>query len=234
MTLLNSDPAIVKSLRGDLIQHFIQFSLVHKIYSFGSFARDAWDSWSDIDLLLITTRNPTLRELIDNLSSYRPIAYRSNFATQLDPAGGYLLGVFFEGSSVFHNLDLNFMTIDDHITSQHLSRFGKLELLYQNAERTLEFATPPNSQDDDIPLTDYEQQVEYGIHWVKKAAKGVLRGRTEIDVLLQASIKLDQLLALPYDQRSERGDVCAIGNAFLEISEDLLKNAGVMSFRNYD
>lgn len=137
--------------------------------------------------------------------------------------GGYLLGVLFMGGSVFHNLDLNFMTIEQHTISENLERFGKLELHYQNSEKTIQLTASVNSQNDDLSITPYEQQLEYAIHWTKKAIKKVLRGQSTVEELHQTSTKLSQLLSIPNAQWSERGDVCKVANVFLEIAEELLK-----------
>lgn len=223
LTTLQPDPKELEILRDDLIGHFSQFELVHKVYSFGSLVRADWDSWSDIDLLLITSRNPTLKELLATLSSYRSLLHRSNFAIQEQPVGGYLLGVLFMGSSVFHNLDLNFMTIKQHTVPQNLEKFGKLELLYQNVEKPIQTMPNVNGQNDDLLLTPHEQEIEYAIHWTKKAIKKVLRGQSSVEELYQTSTKLNQLLSTPNELWSERGDVCKVANAFLEIAGELLK-----------
>ncbi|MCP5094890.1 MAG: nucleotidyltransferase domain-containing protein [Chloroflexi bacterium] len=211
-------------LRDRLVQHLAQFALIQKIYTFGSFARADWDAWSDIDLLLIASRNPTMSELLDNLSSFQILMHRSNFAAQVQPAGGFLLGVLFDGESIFHNLDLNFMTMTQHSTFQNLERFGKLELLYENTEKAIPSTFDVERQYDDYSLVQHEQQLEYAIHWTKKAVKRVLRGDTETEELHQTSANLGQLLSTPNEQWSARGDVCKVAQTFFNIAKELLEN----------
>ncbi|KAA3664523.1 MAG: nucleotidyltransferase domain-containing protein [Chloroflexi bacterium] len=219
---LQPDANRLESLLKEIVYQFSQNDVIHKIFAFGSFARGDWDCWSDLDLLVITFQNLTLAQWLSLVSSYKPILHRSNFVPQVEPAGGFLLGITFEGESVFHKLDLNFMTVDEHLHIENLDRFGKLKLLYESLELLQPVASVAFEPELEAPLERQEQQIEHAVHWTHKAIKAVMRGQPSHDKLATCASKLAEFAEQAKDISSKRGDISAIANFYLKIADKIL------------
>ena len=125
-------------------------TFVQRVLVFGSFARGEADRWSDIDLLVVTANRMQFWQVFTTLARHRTILWRSRFVPQCDPSGGYVLGIVFEGESVFHNVDLNFMTLAEYHMPDALNRFGTMKEVY--AAETLN----SNTDDGTLPTTEAE------------------------------------------------------------------------------
>ena len=154
---------------------FLDFACVDKVFGFGSWSRGQWDRWSDIDILLIVKGEVShYGRLFTALSEFKPILYHGTLTPYVEPAGGNLLGIVFRDESVFHWLDLNFLTHEDYRVQANLERFGPLrELASTNAS--------PNGSLP--PAVDYprqmlsadelvvEQSIFSQLFWTRKAVK---------------------------------------------------------------
>lgn len=197
-------------------------SCVQRVLVFGSFAREQSDRWSDIDILVVTTNRGQFREVFSGLAEYKPIVWRGRFVPQVQPFGGNILGIVFDGESVFHNVDLNFMTLAEYHKPDALNRFGVLKELYASA-------APISAADNrDIPTAEPEHSDNWRIfeafHFTKKAIKQILRGAAAYDELHQRSDQLRRILNdYAPDVKTPFGKIGWLAHEYLAMAETLLQ-----------
>lgn len=174
---------------------FAPLDNVLRIAVFGSLARGDSDRWSDVDMLVVTAHRAGFRATFDHLCQHKTVRYHAPFTPQVDPCGGRVLGIVFEDESVFHCLDLNFLTAAEYRSAGALDRFGALRQLYHTPDTNTK--TDGDESDDlageiEAPL---ETQISTAIHFTKKNIKKILRGGDAADDLrtwserLQAAIQ---------------------------------------------
>jgi predicted nucleotidyltransferase len=141
MTLANlvyPDQNALARLLKELTEFFAQFPSVNRIFILGSMARGNWDRWSDIDLLIVTQAGFEQQwQIFDSLRQFKPILHHHPFIS-VEPSGGFVPGIVFEKESVFHILDLNFMTFTEFQSPQALDRFGPIRNLFAAEGNVLE------------------------------------------------------------------------------------------------
>lgn len=109
----------------ELSEFFTQFSCVNRIFCLGSMARGDWDRWSDIDMLVVTQAGFEQQwQIFDKLRQFKPILHHHAFVS-MEPAGGFIPGIAFENESVFHMLDLNFISLTEYQSPQALESCQK-------------------------------------------------------------------------------------------------------------
>lgn len=225
MTLANlvyPDQNALARLLKELTEFFAQFPSVNRIFIFGSMARGNWDRWSDIDLLIVTRASSAQQwEIFDSLCQSKPILHHHAFIA-MKPSGGFVPGIVFEDESVFHMLDLNFVSLAQYQSPQALARFGKFRELFTAGEDCLELERengtcfkPPIENPD-------EQRIGAGIHWTKKAVKKSLRGSDNIDELVTTSAHLKEImLDFPEDKTMPGGNICHLARQYIKIADFL-------------
>lgn len=192
--LIYPDQNALTRLLKELTEFFTQFPTVKQIYTFGSMARGDWDRWSDIDLLIVTrSGSEQQRQLFNKLARHKPILHHHPFVL-MEPSGGFVPGIVFENESVFHILDLNFMSLAECQSSQALARFGKLRELFVAGEGYLELESENSAWPKPQIDNPDEQRIGAGIHWTKKAIKKILRGSDSIDELTTTSTRLKEIM----------------------------------------
>jgi predicted nucleotidyltransferase len=225
--LIYPDQNALPRLLKELTEFFAQFPGVSRIFTFGSMARGDWDRWSDIDLLIVTrSGSGQQRQLFDKLARHKPILHHHPFVS-MEPSGGFVPGIVFKYESVFHILDLNFMSLAEYQSPQALARFGKLRELFTAGEDYLEFegenSAWPKPQIDDPD----EQRIGAGIHWTKKAIKKILRSSGSIDELTTTSTRLKEImLDFPEDKLMPGGNICHLAREYIKIADFLSDTPG--------
>jgi hypothetical protein len=139
----------------------------------------------------------------------------------MEPSGGFIPGIVFEDESLFHILDLNFISLAEYQSPQAWERFGMLRELYSSPEDHLE-SNAVSSQKPEIENPD-ERHIGAGIHWTKKAIKKVLRGSGNSDELAATSTRLKKImLDYPEDIRTPGGNIYLLARRYIEIADFLL------------
>jgi len=218
------DPAGNLRLKDALCDLLATVSFVQRVILFGSFAQERADRWSDIDLLVVTINRLQFWELLTLLVQHKPIVWRGLFVPQYPPSGGNVLGIVFEGESVFHNVDLNFMTLAEYHTPDALTRFGTAKEVYATA------APVSNVDDGVISMAEVQhpdnRRIFEGLHFTKKAIKRILRGQSAHDELRQRSDQLRHILNdYPPDVESPYGKIGWLAHQYLAMAETLLTDS---------
>ena len=214
--------ALIRLLK-ELTDFFAQSSAVNRIFAFGSMARGDWDRWSDIDLLIVTQSGPGQQwQLFNKLTQNKPILHRHPFIA-MEPSGGFVPGIVFEDESVFHMLDLNFISLAEYRSFQALERFGELRELFIAGEDHLELESENSTSFKPEIANPDEQRIGAGIHWTKKAIKNSLRGSGNIDELAITTQRLKEImLDFPEDKPVPGGNICCLAQQYIEIADFLL------------
>ncbi len=144
-------------------QYFARFPFVNRVLVFGSLARGEGDRWSDVDILVVTAGGSTQHwRLFAGLRQRKPILHHYIFTPRVEPVGGNVLGIVFRDESVFHNLDLNFMSSSEFLLPDALERFGYVKELYVADRRH-----PVSGKDVPYPevvIDPDERRIGLGIH----------------------------------------------------------------------
>ena len=222
-------------LMQETTDHFASYPFVNHVLLFGSFARGESDRWSDVDMLVVTNGGTSQQwQLFDGLRQHKPILHHHIFTPHAEPAGGNVLGIVFKNESVFHNLDLNFMSLTQFSLQNSLDRFGPTKKLYASNSHNMSFPrrrestnlasldTHPHTHDMLVISSD-ETRIGMGIHWTKKAIKRVLRGDGNIDELIKAFARLKEIMQdSPKDMPTSRGNICRVARTYIKIADQVL------------
>jgi predicted nucleotidyltransferase len=224
--LVYPDPERLPVLMSEIQYLLTQLVFVRHIFVFGSFARGSFDQWSDIDMIVVAETRQQFKAAFDHLDRHKPTLHHSPFVPLTEPCGGYILGNVFADESVFHCLDLNFLTLAEYQSAKALDRFGQLKVLYENPHAFV----PAESVDDEIlsiPETEAEKRISIAQHFTKKAIKKLLRKTGTRDELVQWS---NQLKMVRHDHPdgliSVNGDVGWLADRYIEIADFLLEKQG--------
>lgn len=200
-----------------------QLPFISHIYVFGSLARREADRWSDIDMLVVTQTHQQFWDAWQHLHSAKPILHHHPFS-EVEPIGGHVLGNVFIGESVFHCLDLNFLTTEEHQTHGVGERFGHLEMVYYNLD-DLPLASTQDRRPFQQTLTSDEEKISIGIHFTKKHIKKVLRGQPAHDELQKFADGLSVLMQdYSFDYQVVGGKIGEVAEAYLWIADYILRN----------
>jgi predicted nucleotidyltransferase len=190
---LQPSPDALKRLLDDVTTALTQADYMRKSMVFGSFARGTWDRWSDIDLLVVTETRPQFLDVLKQIEAFRPILHRNHFVAHVEPAGGHVLGITFQGESVFHCIDLNLLTVQEYQNADALERFGVIKTLYTSDQPMSGEVVDENGVESEIEDTP-EARIKVAVHFTKKAVKKVLRGDSNLDDLRQRAAALQQVM----------------------------------------
>ena len=214
------NPARPHELMLELKAIFSSVIGVSRLYAFGSMARGDWDRWSDIDLLIVTAFEGQFLGVWEAFHAAKPVIHHHPFS-RAEPSGAHALGNVFEGESVFHCLDLNFLTEAEANMSSALERFGPMKELYR-------FETPAASDAlDETPfiqeLSPAEEAISFNIHFTKKNVKRLLRGHdVRAEVNKYADLLRRQMAVYPPDYRVVGGNIGYVAHTYLAIVDELL------------
>ncbi len=218
--IIQPDPTGPLRLMKEITGFFSRLDYVLYVEVFGSLARDDWDRWSDIDMIVVTDNRSQFRAAFDNLCQHKAVLYHGPFTPNVDPCGGRILGIVFENESVFHCLDLNFLTITEYQTKGSLSRFGCTRQLYSSTG-----AQAPIVDNDYLSgeIEDpVENRISTAVHFTKKNAKKVLRGGKDVAELHRWS---KQLKAAIQDVEPEsRQEIIYLARSYIKIADALIRN----------
>lgn len=210
-----------RALSDAIVKTLAALPYVHQIYLLGSLARDEADRFSDIDLLAITQTRPQFRAAFDALRSVHATIYHAPF-TPDDSTGGHALGCIFEGESIFHSLDLYFMTTGEQRAYQALDRFGDTRSVYERDGFETTITGELTVTGD--PTSDDEQTILAAMQPVREAIKARLRGDQNHAVLRQHATRLYMTMqAFPADMRTANGEIGRIAKTYVKIVRKLLK-----------
>ncbi len=224
------DPNRACQLTAELTKFFAGLPYVARILLFGSLARNTDDRWSDIDLLVVTRSTTDRRLLYNDLRKHKPMMYHHPFTPYVEPSGGNLLGTVFFDESVFHNLDLNFLSQTEYENSEALKRFGLFQELYVCESGSFGMTkgdSGTQSPTHSYPIDEAEERIEIALHWTKKAVKKFLRGTGSQEELLKTRSTLKQVLqGFPNGLSLPNGDICQLAYVYINIAEHLLASQG--------
>lgn len=220
---LQPSPDALKRLLDDATHALTQAAYVRKIMVFGSFARGTWDRWSDIDLLVVTETRPQFLDVLRRIEAFKPILHRNHFVAQIESAGGHVLGMTFQGESIFHCIDLNLLTVHEYQNDDALERFGLMKTLYTSDQPMPAGVADKTAVKSELENPD-EARIKVGVHFTKKTVKKVLRGDTNLDDLRQRAATLKQVMAAyPADLVIDGRQVGRLAHAYLDIAARLLQ-----------
>lgn len=216
-------PDALKRLFGDVTDTLTQAEYVRKIMCFGSVARGTPDRWSDIDLLVVTETRPQFLDVLRCIETVKPILHRNHFVAHMEPAGGHVLGMTFQGESVFHCIDLNLLTSQEYQTDTALKRFGVIKTLYTSDQPMTAAIVDETSVESEVE-DPHEARIKVAVHFTKKAVKKVLRGEADLEDLRQRSAALQQVMAdYPSDLMINERHIGRLAHAYLNIAARLLQ-----------
>lgn len=190
---------------------------VQRLLLFGSFARGEADDWSDIDLLAVVTHRSQFAHVFGALATQKRILYRSTFSPAVEPSGGRVLGIVFAGESVFHSVDLNFMTTAETQLPNALDRFGRMRELSTLPEVGIRVDVPEMFMAEVEPPD--EKRVADGLHFVKKHVKKILRGSgrdSTAELALWLPRLRETLVAYQREPSNPRGDIVRVAEAYYQ------------------
>jgi hypothetical protein len=222
--LLYPNPNRTEELLHDFNEILSQLSFVRRVMIFGSHARHEQDRWSDLDMIVVTNRRQDFVTVYETLCQHKPIVHHNPLTPQVEPCGGHLLGVIFEGESVFHNLDLNFLLVSEYQLPNALDRFGRIKTLYKADKQ---FETPEDEPTMISPRIENpdEIRISNALHWTKKSVKKALRQGTSLedvktrrDALKQVMDGYDEDIVLP------NGNITRIAKTYIQLADLLLNN----------
>jgi hypothetical protein len=222
--LLYPDPNRSAALLDGLSSFFSQLTFVRHIMVFGSSARYEQDRWSDLDMIVVTNQRRHFGNVYEALRQHKPIVHHNPLTPQVEPSGGHLLGVVFADESVFHNLDLNFLSLSDYQSSNALQRFGQIKIMYSAKEQPEALNDEPTSTSR---LAEHVDEIRIGntLHWTKKAVKKVLRQRGSLDDVKTCSDALKHVMdAYTEDVVLPNGNISQVARMYIEIADLLLNN----------
>lgn len=225
LNILQPSPDALKRLLDDVTHALTQAEYVRKIMCFGSFARGTWDRWSDIDLLVVTETRPQFLDVLRRIEAFRPLLHRNHFVANTEPAGGHVLGITFQGESIFHCIDLNLLTLtyEEYQTDSTLERFGLIKTLYTSDQPMSAGSVDETSVESEVEDPD-EARIKVAVHFTKKALKKVLRGEANLDDLRQRTTTLKQVMAeYPADLVINGRQVGRLAHTYLNIAARLLQ-----------
>lgn len=226
--LLYPDPQRRERLLSDLCALHSQLDCVQQIAVFGSLARGQADRWSDVDLLVITRSGPPdFWRVFSDLREQRPVLHHHVFMPQALPAGGHVLGILFDGKSVLHNVDLNFVSEAEALLAANMERFGPLRWLYtapaQSAPVAVSAGPPPEAL---LPQHPDDQRIGAALHWTKKAIKRWLRGVGPAEPVAAAAAPLRQVMQdFPEDVWLPTGNLCRAARLYLQMAAEIESGA---------
>jgi hypothetical protein len=222
LNLLEPDPDGPQRLADEITAFFSQLDFVQRVMAFGSLAGQRWDRWSDLDLIVVTASHTQYRMVFHRLCAHKPVVHHGVFTSCVEPAGGYVLGIVFEGESVFHCLDLNFLTLAEYRALGTLDRFGATRDLYVNEAGWADEADEPPQHRVALQHPD-EARIYDAIHWTKKSAKKMLRGQDTRHELRACAERLRAVMNdYPDSPLFPGGDICRLAHTYLLIADQLL------------
>lgn len=190
---------------------------------FGSLARNEWDRWSDVDLIVVTSTQAQFEEVFTRFLQWKPILHHSPLTLRAEADGAYILGNVFVDESVFHCLDLNFLSVTQVQLPAALQRFKQLQTLYSakdtpvDDERELIQSLSPPAED---PV---EKRINEAFHFTKKTLKKVLRHKATIEELQPFANHLMSVMQdYPADIVVPGGRIGHLAHTYLEMTQALL------------
>jgi predicted nucleotidyltransferase len=219
-TLLAPDPHGPERLRAEIASALAPLPSVRAISLFGSLAAGTADRWSDVDMLVacddVETSQWTAAAAIRAAKS---VLFYRMFSTAAQPSGRY----WFDGESVFHKLDVSFITPEEY--AEHFrapSRLGypvTLREIHRNdAPRgAMSHAAPYVCQ-----ITERETLIGTWIVYAENTIRATLRGQQPRRSLFEVSENLAQSLeGISRDACMAGGAIGGVAYPVLDIARHL-------------
>jgi predicted nucleotidyltransferase len=220
--LLYPSADAVLALLDEVTRVLVQSSLVRTIMCFGSVARGTPDRWSDIDLIVVTDTRRAFVDVLDCLQQHKPIVHRNQFVPYAEPSGGHILGILFEGCSVFHCIDLNLLTWQEYTAAELLARFGVTKEIYHSAVVVMPEHDTEIAAEEEDPT---EAEIKWRVHFTKKLIKKVLRGENRRDELAKyAALLRDVMRDYPADLMIAGRRIGYLATTYLQMADRLLNS----------
>lgn len=219
--LVYPDAARPLALMEEVKAVLTQLLCVSHLYLFGSLAENRWDRWSDVDMLVVTPTKQHIWEIWGVLHQAKPVLHHHPLSAA-EPFGVHILGNVFVGESVFHCLDLNFLTLEEYHTPGAMARFNAAKELNRSSASLS--ATVEEKSLLMQELTADEEQLSVAIHFTKKNIKKILRGYPTYDELQKFATHLRTLLEnYSVDYEVVGGKIVKVAEAYLTIAAHLLE-----------
>ena len=207
-------------LLGEVVEILKPIPCVNQIILFGSLARHNWDEWSDIDLLIVIQNRADILPVYNAIRQQKQILHHHRL-TRAEPNGVHCLGMVFEDESVFTCIDFNFLSIADVRQPDALTRFGHINILYNQTTKIIDHDETAYPQQ---ALTESEAEISTGIHFLKKAIKQSLRGNYDKLTITTRKQCLETIIAKYPDNRRRVGNnIGALASRYLNIATALLE-----------
>ncbi len=227
--LLYPDPARPQQTAETLCHFFSELPFVYQVVVFGSLAQGSSDRWSDIDLLVVTQGKADYQALLESLREYKPVLYHAPIRQSVEHPGRHALGIVFKDESIFHNLDLNFMSLSEYNCVGALDWFGpKVDYYIGSAwekQVTSEYparGSTPAGDFEIAPSTD-ELRIDSACYWTKRALRRVLRTKQGLGELEKRCVELKEVMhSFPDSCLTPGRNICQLARTYITIAEYVL------------
>jgi predicted nucleotidyltransferase len=215
-SLLFPDKSALLNLKTTLCAALAKMPQVYRIMLFGSFAREDYDAWSDLDMLVVTAYQRDFWQVFLQLTHLKSVIHCSPFNPNVQPCGAFILGNVFADESVFHCVDLNFLSLAQLRQSDSLARFGLLQVVFNRDEA--EIPLVEDRPTDPPPEHPDEKRIANAQHFTKKALKKYLRQRGTLDDVYHFANYLEAIMQdYPPDMMVSGGNIGYVAHQYLEM-----------------
>jgi nucleotidyltransferase-like protein len=219
---LYPDPARPATLATALCAWFANLPYVQRVAQFGSLVQGTADRWSDLDMLVVTARRRDCRDALAALHEHKPFLYHAPVRKSEKHPGANALSITFAGESPFNCLDLNFIALPDYAAPNSVDWLKPVRDCY--VAPIGGFAAEAGDDYAVDELDELEMAIDGACFWTRRAAKGLLRGKSGRDLLARRHEELVAALrGTPEDCAMAGGNICRAGRVWLAIAAVLLR-----------
>jgi hypothetical protein len=220
---LDPDPARPATLAAELCAWFATLPYIQRVAQFGSLVQGTADRWSDLDIFVVPARRRDSRAALAALNEHKPFLYHAPVRKSEKHPGANALSITFADESPFHCLDLNFIALADYAMPKAIDWLAPVRDCYGAPTGGI-----VAEAGDDYPfdaLDAREMAIDGACFWTRRAAKGLLRGKSGRDLLERRHGELVAALrGTPDDCAMAGGNVCRAGRVWLAVAAVLLRS----------
>jgi hypothetical protein len=193
------------------------------VAQFGSLVQGTADRWSDLDMVVVTARRGDSRAALAALNAHKPFLHHAPVRKSEKHPGANALSITFADESPFHCLDLNFIALADYATPNAIAWLEPVRDCYVAPTRRIAAEAGDGYPFDELDAL--EMAIDGACFWTRRAAKGLLRGKSGRDLLARRHGELGAALrGTPDDGAMAGGNVCRVGRVWLAIAAVLLRS----------
>jgi hypothetical protein len=220
---LYPDPARPATFAAELCAWFATLPYIQRVAQFGSLVQGTADRWFDLDMLVVTARRRDSRAALAALNEHKPFLHHAPVRKSEKHPGANALSITFADESPFHCLDLNFIALADYAPPTAIAWLDPVRDCYVAPPRGIAAEAGDAYLLD--ALDEREMAIDGACFWTRRAAKGLLRGKSGRDLVARRHGELVAALrGTPGDCAMAGGNVCRAGRIWLAIAAALLRS----------